>query len=243
MDKHTGEGASIDSDYPVVILSHRRQAFLGRTMWSLNNMMTGSGRVTIVDDSGDHEHHQWLDDHGFQFSAVHPTKNMGYLEAMNRVWQVAACAADEAGVEYAVLWEEDFVLRKPVDLSDMATVMENRPRLAQLNFQRQAVYRVERRFGYMESHQQRGYRLSPRQTEGIKWVRRATPFTTNPGMIRREVLDLKWPARHEADSVLGGAEPAMSRRLEPTYEFGWLGGWNSPHVRHVGDDMKSGKGY
>lgn len=231
--------------YPLVVLSHRKQEFLPRALVSLRRNISGVTDVIVVDDSGDPEHHQWLDAHGLQFSVVDPSGNAGYLAAMNLVWGTALAAADRAGVDYAMLWEEDFLLTRSVDTRSMSTVLQKSPNLANLNLQRQAVYPIERRFGYMESHARRGYRLTPRRTGDTAWVRRERPFTTNPGLISAAVLDdTGWPTRAECAGVEGGAEPAMSERLESQgYYFGWLGSWDQPQTRHIGLRRKTGTGY
>lgn len=230
---------------PRVILSHRRNEFLSRIL-GMSAPIYGTSAPVIVDDSGDPAHHQWLDDNGYQFSVVDPAGSAGYLAAMSKVFEVAADLADQAGVGYALLWEEDFLNRRPIDVLDLVDVMDHRDnaKLAHLNLQRQAVYNVERRFGYLESHVRRGYDLDVMSTNGHEWVRRAKPFTTNPGLIRREVLDIEWPTREEADVVDGGAEPAMSIKLQQGgWYFGWYGRWNQADTLHIGRDRKTGTGY
>lgn len=232
--------------YPLVLLGHRRQQFLERTLASLRQYAHGITDVIVVDDSGDPDHWDWLDDHGYQFSVAGVSGNVGYYNAMQMVWKVARDIADEAGSEYVMLWEEDFWLRRSLSVHDMATVMDasGNERLAQLNLQRQAVYRIEKRYGYLESHQRRGYGLTRNSDAGLPWVGRARPFTTNPGLIRREVLDIDWPTREVCDEVEGGAEPAMSLLLEShQWWFGWFGKWDVPHVQHVGIERKTGHGY
>lgn len=237
--------------FPLVILSHRGQRYLPHAVRSLRQMASYITDVIVVDDSGDPEHHQWLDDHGYQYSLTGPSGKYtglgggyGYLESMKRVWEVSRNAADEAGVEYVMLWEEDFMLRRRVSLLNMYMVMQANPQLAHLNLQRQSVYKVERQHGYMESHQLRGYGLSLGRDSNVDWVSRRTPFTTNPGLIRREVLDIDWPTRAVCDLYDGGAEPAMSHVLEEAgYHFGWLGRWNRPVTQHIGTERKSGTGY
>lgn len=230
--------------YPLIVLSHRRREFLETTLASLAENLKGADRVIVVDDSGDPEHHRWLADQDIWYIPTSVTCGKGYLTAMQRVWDTALDQVDILSVDYAVIWEEDFVLNEPVSLDDMACVLDENPMLAQLNLQRQPVYRIERRFGYMQSHQRRGYDLSSRITADIPWVRRSRPFTTNPGLVRRAVLEVDWPTREEADQVAGGAEPAMSQKLEHMgFCFGWLGHPNHPHTHHVGTEMKTGKGY
>lgn len=234
-----------DKGYPLIVLSHRGNMFLPQTLASIKHYARGITDVIVVDDSGDPEHHQWLDDHGYQFSTTSVTgESVGYLEAMRVVWFVAQTQADAVGAEYVMLWEEDFQLRRALDTAHMRTVMDANAGLAHLNLQRQPCYRIERQFGYMESHQRRGYGLARMSDEGVDWVARQTPFTTNPGLIRREALDIEWPTREVADATEGGAEVAMSNVLEADeWYFGWLGTWNTPHTRHVGDTRKTGIGY
>lgn len=226
---------------PLVILSHRKREFIESCIDSITHYARGITDVIIVDDSGDFDHHRWLDDHGLQFTVVDPQCNAGYLAAMNRVWEVA----ETLDAKHVLLWEEDFLLTKPIHTEDLCGVMLDNPDLAQLNLQRQSVYRIERRFGYMESHRRRGYGLQERtEPNGIHWVSRRRPFTTNPGLLNAEVLRTSWPSRYEADRVPGGAEPAMSQMLERMgWTFGWYGAWNTPFTQHIGTEMKTGKGY
>lgn len=228
--------------YPLIILSHRKLEFIENTLKSIRDNMTGVSRIILVDDSGDEEHRT-------QFTEAHSLvavgdQNRGYLEAMRSVWEIARIVTDSQGADYAMLWEEDFLLTRPVDLHDLATIMNTDPTLAQINMQRQPVYKIEKRLGYLRSHQQRGYGLLPEKTGGLDWVSRDKPFTTNPGLIRREILDVEWPTREEADEVPGGAEPAMSLRLgRQGWHYGWYGKWDQRSVLHVGTKHKSGKGY
>lgn len=233
--------------YPLIILSHRKREFLETAILSLRYYGEGITEVVVVDDSGDTNHHGYLDGRNIGFSLSSPDgSNVGYLGAMQTVWETGRDLADSHNSDHVMLWEEDFVLTRPTDLCRVASILDHpeNQMLAQLNLQRQAVYGIERRFGYMESHQRRGYGLDRGLTKDIPWVRRRKPFTTNPGLIRREVLDIDWPSRVDCDTVPGGAEPAMSRRLEGKgYHFGWYGEWNTPSTRHVGSAHKTGTGY
>jgi len=230
--------------YPLIILSHRRREFIEQALLSLRHYGEGITEVVIVDDSGDLAHHDYLDRRNIGYSLSEPAgRNCGYLGAMQTVFEVGRDLADRNDTAHVMLWEEDFVLTRPTSLRNMAKVMDHpdNAALAQLNLQRQAVYRIERRFGYMESHDRRGYALERGLTGDQPWVRRKRPFTTNPGLIRREVLETDWPSRTECGT---DAEGAMSKRLENAgWHFGWYGAWNTPSTRHVGTDRKTGKGY
>ena len=225
--------------FDAIILSHRKREFIGAAVSSLRMFAPNVLDILVVDDSGDERHHQWLDDNGYQFSVVDPKGNAGYLAGMNMVWEQAQWMDRQV-----LLWEEDFIAKRPLDLMGMSAILNSEPSLAQLNLQRQSVYGIEKRLGYMESHHRRGYGLSRRGTPGNLWVQRRTPFTTNPSLINPAILGTEWPTREEADAASGGAEPAMSRKLEKAgFTFGWHGAWNTPYVHHVGDTMKSGTGY
>lgn len=236
---------------PVVLLSHRKREFLETAIEQIRENVSGIGRIIVVDDSGDREHHDWLDDQHFDYRLSHSRgKNVGYLQAMNVVWEVAGNELSQSRAENVLLWEEDFMIERPVSVARMAAVLDAHPGLAQLNLQRQSVYRVEKVFGYLESHNRRGYGVRQQvlrdqdNPHPIPWISRHRPFTTNPGLLRGEILDQEWPTRQEADRVQGGAEPAMSLILEKLgYTFGWYGKWNTPYVKHVGTAMKSGIGY
>ena len=230
---------------PLIVLSHRRRQYLPKTLRNLRSYFAGVDRPIVVDDSGSATHHRMLDAEGIQFSAVNPERNAGYLKAMKRVWEVAGEECDRRGVDYVALWEEDFLLTKPVHAADVTCVMDKRPELAQLNFPRQPVYRIERTMGYMESHNARGYDLHRASVNTFPIVTRRRPFTTNPSIVSLDaILSCEWPTREEADAVEGGAEPAMSLVMESQgWGFGWWGPWNSRFTHHVGHARKSGTGY
>lgn len=233
--------------FPLVVLSHRKDRYIERTLASIRQHAHGVTDVIVVDDSGDVDHWRWLDSRGIPMVPSHSDGiNAGYLTAMDTVWRVSRNLADQSGTSFVMLWEEDFRLIRGVSLFDMAIVLgaSGNERLAHLNLQRQSVYRIERRLGYMESHQRRGYGLTRRADSGVPWVSRRTPFTTNPGLIKREVLDIEWPTREVCDTYEGGAEPAMSGVLEKAgYHFGWLGPWNTRYTTHVSAERQSGHGY
>lgn len=237
-----------DVGVPLIVLSHRGNEFISRTLAAIKHYAFGITDVFVVDDSGDNVHREWLADHGFNMTAVDVSRNAGYLEAMKAVWSLAS----RLDSQYVMLWEEDFIPVREFSALSMASIMDDNAGLAHLNLQRQSVYGVERRLGYMESHARRGYELTrmygpsaPYPHSPYPWVARRQPFTTNPGLIRREVCrTVRWPTRAEADQINGGAEPAMSRRIEAEgYYFGWYGKWNTPYTRHIGTDLKSGTGY
>ena len=230
---------------PVVVLSHRKTEFLETTIKSIRARVGNIGPIVVVDDSGCRTHYQWLGSHfNGSYSIVSYGENAGYLEAMKTVFTVALELTETTGSDYVLLWEEDFVVRKSFDAHSLAAIMDLNPGLANLNLQRQAVYRVERTRGYLESHVLRGYDLTRECSDGALWVSRMRPFTTNPGLIRKDILEIEWPTREESDQVSGGAEPAMSLRLEADkWYFGWYGKWNQPSVHHVGRQQKTGTGY
>ena len=236
-------------DIPLVVLGHRRNQYLGTCLRSLETNLHGAGVTAVVDDSGKRGQGripwwQGVVPGHIPLMVPHSEYPVGYRRAMETVFSIARSACALSGSEYALLWEEDFELIEPLDIRDMVKIMDANPRLAQLNLQRQAVYAIERRLGYMRSHATRGYQLHRAETEGLPWVRRKRPFTTNPSLIRREVLDMPWPTEAEASRVRGGAEPAMSLKLERAgWTFGWLGVPDHPQTKHLGDEMKTGSGY
>lgn len=228
------------TDVPIILLGHRNKKFLPSTLTSLRGL-AGTGPLVIVDDSGDPEHHRWLDNQGLSFTVVDPCKNSGYLAAMQVVWQVA----EAFKAPHFLFWEEDFQLTAPVDIAEITNLLDRNQDVAQINLQRQAVYGVERRFGYMESHQQRGYNLTVQhEPDGTHWVKRKRPFTTNPGVIRSEILPVSWPSPDAVAHTDGGAEVAMSHKLEAKgWHFGWYGRWDTPSTMHLGVHRKTGIGY
>lgn len=245
---------------PLIIISHRKAKFLPEVLAALGAQTPTAAidSITVVDDSGDAQWQRKVGSLGeirgfVQSISVKPVSetNAGYLAAMETVWQLAR----ESEADHVMLWEEDFIPAQGriIDPSNLVAIIDATPNLAGLNWQRQPVWGIEQRLGYLESHDARGYELA--EHEGVRigvnrtsggWVSRKRPFATSPCVLRREVFEMPWPKR---DQFLNGYEnfyePQMSARLEAVgWTFGWYGKRdNGPDVVHVGDELKTGTDY
>lgn len=207
----------------LVIGTYRKRKHVEAALDSISRHVTGITDITIVDDSGDSEHREWLAQLGHVIP-VHPTENAGYTAAMS---VVAAAFQGQAGI----FWEEDFVAVQDIDLNEIAEMLYHRPNLAQIILLRGAHFPVEHEHGgVVEALEAKGHTIT-RAPDGLIY-QRAT-FSCNPAVTRGEVWAAGWPS-----SGRWTEEIKRDELLRDGYSFAWLAGQT---VEHSGE--RSGHGY
>lgn len=206
----------------LIVLSNRRRKYLGQALMSIRWHVTGVDSILIVDDSGDPEHHAWLDGTGLQWAAVAPEAT-GYTTAMRRVFELAQGA-------HVALWEEDFIATAPIDLDRMAGMLDEGPYLAEVVCQRPPWFSYEvAAGGVVADNEARGHRFD--LVDGL--LEHRAFWSTNPCVIPRRTLEHDYPAGTWSESVFG-----YELLRDPGLRFGLL---PDISVEHVGE--RSGYGY
>jgi hypothetical protein len=119
--------------FPVLVGTYRYRRYIHLALSSLREFVSGAGELIFIDDTGDEDHHRWLSRHGEVVAVPRPG---GYSRAMR-----AAC---EAAAGRTAMWlEEDFEFVAPVDLDEMAAILDERRYLSQVALLRQPVFDYE----------------------------------------------------------------------------------------------------
>ena len=182
---------------------------------------------------------------------IHRDSGLGFCGATAKLW----AAMVETGNEYVFWLEHDFLVARPVDLRDLAAVLEAEPKLAQLALMRDAYsdeekaagglfeyrtrlgdYRTRRHYVY-EDDLDAGDQMG-REVGQHPWLEQSF-FTTNPSLMRRDFM----AAHPFPDDGEPHCEGRFSIALrEQCWSFGtW--GEGSVYVNHIGRRDGSGHGY
>jgi len=167
-------------------------------------------------------------------------KRLGFSGAIQTGWDyVAQLPAD---VTHVFHLEGDFVFNQDIDLSEMETVLDEVPDLAQLALLRQPWSVQEVRAGGIIQVHPDDFELVtyeyPGWACGFSYVAHKKFFTTNPCLYRRELTTRGWPEPPESEDKFGIS------LVQDGYHFGfWQESLDAPPVvEHIGL-VRTGKGY
>lgn len=217
---------------PVIALTNGRGGCLTRTLTAARELLYGIGEIRILNDSPDPAYASWLDntvaDPAAGVTAAHLPGPHGYDHAMRAVWDLAR------SVESPVFFlEDDFVAREPVDLADLAGLLDDRPHLTQVALLRQPWFGNEiTHGGLIEALEAQG-QVFTEHTDGRRhWIEHRAGFTSNPSLMPQRTLAVDWPEGAWSESRFGRAlftDPNArgaywGRRTDP------------PRVEHIGTE-------
>lgn len=223
---------------PVICLTNGRGDCLTRTLAAAREHLRGASEIRVLNDSPDPAYATWLDgdvaDPAADITVTHLPGPHGYDHAMRAVWDLARSA-----VGHVFFLEDDFVLREPVDLADLAGLLEDRPHLTQVALLRQPWFRNEtERGGLIEALEAQGHKFAE-CTDGRRWwIEHRAVFTGNPSLIPQRTFAVDWPAGAWSESRFGRmlfADP----RARGAY---WGRRSDPPRVEHIGTE-RVGTGY
>lgn len=153
------------------------------------------------------------------------SRQVGFCEASTDCWQNAA----EGDHEFVFWLEHDFLFSKPVDLEQLASVLDANSQLAQMALMRQPVNKTEWDAGGVVAS--RPGQFEPRGG----WMEQRAYWTTNPSLFRRDfAAKHPWPEGGECEGRFGIALRELG------YSFGMWGAGEA-WVEHVG--TRTGFGY
>jgi hypothetical protein len=221
----------------LVITDGRRDCIAQTIPSALLHLRGGFARKLIYDDSGDDEHRRWLGEtfgpQGFQI-AFHPAGRQGFGGAIRVAWSLLL--SDPAPYRHVFHLEDDFVFRRPVDLTDMAAVLNQRPSLVQLALRRQPWNDQERSAGgIVEMHPGDWVEYVD---DDVAWLESRRNFTTNPSLYRRSLCARGWPDCEYSEGIF-----THQLLVDPEVRFGYWGARESGEwVEHIGHH-RVGVGY
>jgi hypothetical protein len=228
---------------PLIVLTNGRPECITRTIRSLTEHLSGVLGMVIVDDSGDPTYGQWLEDEfiggPLDGKVLHLPEPHGYWQAMQSVWSLARhwnAAYDQGRFGF---WEDDFVLNEPVDLDDLAGVLDNHPQLTQISLLRQPWFHNEvDHGGVIEALEAQGQTFTERTDGEHSWIEHRACFTGNPSLIPRRTFERDWPEGAWSESRFG----KLLFRDEGACGAYWGRRTDPPRVEHIGHH-RAGTGY
>lgn len=160
-------------------------------------------------------------------------EQLGFCSATNALWVASSELAETVGATHVFWLEHDFQFLRHVDIDDMAAVLGQCERLAQVSLMRHPVNPPERAAGgVIELARSRG--LLFKQRDG--WIEHSAYFTTNPSLMSSKFMMANpWPSYQSECEGRFGID-----LLARGYNFAIMGD-GSAWVKHVG--IRTGKGY
>lgn len=191
--------------------------------------------VLIHDDSGDELYRHWLVQKFPTADIVwHPAGRQGFGAAIRNAWRYAGSRR----APFVFHLEDDFILRRRVDLVAMARVLDANPNLVQLALRRQPWNDLERDAGGIVEQHPHAYTDMVMAQTPDRWLEHRLFFTTNPSLYRKSLCSTSWP-------LGGNSEGHFSHQLleDPEVRFGFWGSRDSGEwVEHIGHE-RVGVGY
>ncbi|MDH2424759.1 hypothetical protein [Sphaerisporangium sp. TRM90804] len=214
---------------PLIVLTNGRRDCLSQSIPSVREHLKGFTSLTVVDDSGDPAYREWIAE---EFGAVPipvGDKPCGYWQAMRCVWALAR----DSGAGAFWFHEDDFVLSEPLDLGDLATVLDDNPHLTQIALLRQAWFGNEHAHGgLIEALEAQGNRFEERTDGSRWWIEHRACFTGNPSLIPARTFNRPWPDGAWSESRFGRA--LFGDKAARGAYWGRRG--DPPRVTHIGHE-------
>jgi hypothetical protein len=214
---------------PLLLLTNGRRDCITKAMPSIREHLTGYTSLTIVDDSGDPAYREWLAaEFGVEVAPVGEGP-CGYWQAMRRVWLLAR----ESGADAFWFHEDDFVLNAPLNLLDLAVVLEKNDHLTQIAALRQPWFGNEHAHGgLIEALEAQGQKFEER-TDGVHhWIEHRACFTGNPSLIPARTFQQPWPDGAWSESRFG-RQLFRDKAARGAY---WGRRSDPPRVTHIGHE-------
>jgi hypothetical protein len=226
----------------VLVITDGREDYLQPCIQSAMANLTGPiSEWWMYDDTGDDTYRAGLERRYPTFEHFNVGPRQGFGGAIAAAW---AHLAEHSAARFVFHLEADFTFRRPVDVGHMSAVLVDRPHLAQLALVRQAWNADEAAAGGVVQRAAAEFTACS-DYAGRAWLEHRLFWTTNPGLYRRSLLDVGWPAGDQSEGVFGlrlleggtpEAEPADVR-------FGYWGRPDDPPwVTHIGH-TRAGTGY
>lgn len=218
---------------PAIVLTNGRACII-RSLPSALGSVAGIGSVTIVDDSGNPEYRAWLAEE-FPGHTIVPVADeaAGYWRAMQTVWALAA------GTSHVFFVEDDFTFNRPVDLAELAAVLDAYDHLTQIALLRQPWFHNEHNHGgLIEALEAQGQAFEQRTDGHRSWIEHRACFTGNPSLIPARTLAQPWPEGAWSESRFG-RQLFKNRAARGAY---WGRRGDPPAVTHIGHE-RAGRDY
>lgn len=225
----------------VLVITNGREECLAETVQTMMRHLVGP--VTewwMFDDTGDERYRTGLVRRYPTFSHIHEGPPQGFGGAIRRAWAVLRIGSS---ARYVFHVEDDFRFLRPVDLGAMATVLEQRPEVAQMALRRQPWNADERAAGGVVERDPDAF--TEYADAGHRWLAHRAFWTTNPSLYRRTLCGVGWPTGDHSEGRFGlqlleqGTPEATAEQVRMGY---WGARSSGVWVEHIGH-RRIGGGY
>lgn len=216
----------------LLVMTDGRRDLLRRSVESFQYLEGPITRRIIHDDSGDLAYQEWLWETYPTFEVIGGGERKGFDGAYRRVWAMLAAVKEP----HVFSTEDDMIIERPVNLDDMAAVLDANPHIAQIALRRQAVNDLEKAAGGIVELNPDAYQ---EHYDGLDyWLEHRQFFTTNSSLFRRELCKRGWPEGSESEGRFG-----IELFKDPVIRSAFWGKRSDPPlIRHIGE-QRIGYGY
>lgn len=215
----------------VAVMGHGRLDCLKRAIASIDDNVTGQiADKVITDDSGDDAYRRQIAELYPDWTVIGDGPSVGFGAHVRRLWNHAG----DTDAQWLFTVEEDFTFNRPVDLGELALVMNHQPHLVQMALRRQAWFPKELAAGgVVEQHPDK----YTDHSDGVAhWLEHRLFFTTNPALVRIEwIRRHPWPPVAHSESVF--SRKVLRSRVRAGY---WGARTDAPWVTHDGERVGTG---
>jgi len=208
----------------LVVITDGRRELVSQAIASLDEAIPFVDYRLIVDDSGDENYGNWLEEQYDSWAILHHPERQGCSAAVRTAW------ASVASFDYVWHAEDDFTYNEPVDLERMMGILQSTPYLSQLALKRQPHGPVEGAAGDLMA-------VEPdRWCDHEDFCHTDTIFTFNPCLIPRWAIEVALSCQKPM------TEPNVTEVFAGRHlRFGYLGRTTDPpRVTHIGDHRMQG---
>jgi hypothetical protein len=186
-------------------------------------------RMVMVNDSANPAYAGHLDANYAEFRRWHNNNRLGFAGAIQKAWRVIPPETD-----FVFHLEDDFLINEPVNLDQIASVLEQFPYIAQMCLRRQPWGTEPKEGGFIAQWPQTYEDCS---WEGFHWLEHRNFFSTNPSLYASRITSAGWPEAPDSEGKFGPKLWAAGMKAA----F-WGKREDPPRVHHIGDE-RVGNGY
>lgn len=231
------------------MLSCGRPEYVRRTLAAYAAFLTPAPSAVYVFDDGGQTPLDTFDAWpGVPVKVESSQERVGRCAAHANLWRAAAAS------DFDWVWtvEDDILLLRPLDLRDLADLLDEEPTLAQVALVRCPWGMEVAHGGYIPMRADQGFAwYERRETLRVasvvhhpadepwpswEWIASTTDWTSSPALLSTSLTrKVKWPDEAGCEATLGPAIQALCPDAVSGY---W--GWGEPWVAHIGMERVEG---
>jgi hypothetical protein len=211
-----------------ITLTNGRKDIINITRPSWYKNLAGNVDLEIIiDDSGDGSYREWLSSEYKNAKIIYVDKNpSGFANATSKCFEVAL----DSGCKYVLHTEDDFVLNRKLETSNLINILKENKNLSQISLQRQPWYDHEKtKDTIIDSYRAQGHEFTEKESNNSFYMEHSFYWTTNPNIYPIEIARLGWPK--ESSSEIKFTKKIFSLGYKSAF---YEKEGSEPYVTHIG---------